>query len=320
VDRRARAERSDGARQSRAERSDGARESIVGSVLGASAALSYGVTVVIGRELAKAHLPPADALGLRFGIAGLALVALLAIRRRPLLAEPGERVRVLLFGAVGYAVESALFYAGLARGTAAAVTLLFYSYPAVVTVADLVITRRRPPAQLIFALALAGSGAGAIAAGSGHVDITSAGIVFSLAAAASFAVYLIAGDRLLHRTDSMRIAAGTAMGASASLLTFAVIAGEVRVPADRWWQLLVYGGATASAFAFMFAALRRLGSQRTSVLLTLEAVFAIALAAIFLDESLGAVQALGGAAVLAAAVIIGLTPLRPPVEAAAEPP
>jgi drug/metabolite transporter (DMT)-like permease len=53
------------------------------------------------------------------------------------------------------------------------------------------------------------------------------------------------------------------------------------------------------------------------VLLTLEAVFAIVLAAIFLDEGLGAAQALGGAAVLAAAVIISLTPVRPPIEAAA---
>jgi len=289
-------------------------------VCGAGAALSYGITVVIGRELAKAHLPPADALGLRFGIAGVALVVLLVLTRRPIVPEPGERLRVFMFGAAGYAVESAFFYSGLARGTAAAVTLLFYSYPAVVTVADLVINRRRPAPQVVVALVLAAGGAGVIAAGSGDVDISGAGIAFSLAAAASFALYLIAGDRLLRRTDSMRIAAGTAVGASASLLTFAAVAGEIRVPAERWWQLLIYGGATASAFAFMFAALRRLGSQRTSVLLTLEAVFAIVLAAIFLDEGLGAAQAVGGAAVLGAAVIISLTPLRPPVEASAEPP
>jgi drug/metabolite transporter (DMT)-like permease len=289
-------------------------------LLGVSAALSYGVTVVIGRELAKSHLPPADALGLRFGIAGVLLVALLVLTRRPVVPEPGERVRVFLFGAMGYAVESACFYSGLARGTAAAVTLLFYSYPAVVTVADLVISRRRPSRQLIAALVLAAGGAGVIAAGSGDVDITGAGIIFSLCAAASFAVYLLAGDRFLRRTDSMRIAAGTAVGASASLLTFAAVVGEVRVPTERWWQLLIYGAATAAAFAFMFAALRRLGSQRTSVLLTLEAVFAIVLSAIFLDEGLGAVQALGGVAVLAAAVIISLTPLRPRIETASEPP
>jgi drug/metabolite transporter (DMT)-like permease len=285
-----------------------------------SAALSYGITVVIGRNLAEARLPPADALGLRFGIAGVLLVVLLVASRRPVVPEPGERVRVFLFGAVGYAVESTFFYSGLARGTAAAVTLLFYSYPAVVTVADLVITRRKPAPQVVVALVLAAAGAGVIAAGSGNVDITGAGIAFSLAAAASFAAYLIAGDRLLHRTDSMRIAAGTAVGASASLLTFAFVRGEFHFPADRWWQLLIYGAATAAAFAFMFAALRRIGSQRTSVLLTLEAVFAIVLAGIFLDESLGAAQALGGAAVLAAAIIISLSPLRPPVEAAAEPP
>jgi drug/metabolite transporter (DMT)-like permease len=296
------------------------RRALVGSLFGAGAALSYGVTVVIGRDLAKAHLPPADALGLRFGIAGVALVALLAVRRRPLLPAPGERLRVLLFGAVGYAIESAFFYSGLARGTAAAVTLLFYSYPAVVTVADLIITRTRPTPAVVAALALAAGGAGVIAAGSGNVDISTAGIAFSLAAAASFAVYLLAGDRLLHRTDSITIGAWVAVGASASLVMYAAAAGQIDVPTERWDQLLVYGGATASAFAFMFAALRRLGSQRTSVLLTLEAVFAIVLAAIFLGEGLGVVQALGGAAVLGAAVIISLTPLRPPVEAGAEPP
>jgi drug/metabolite transporter (DMT)-like permease len=296
------------------------RQALVGSLFAASAAFSYGITVVIGRELAKAHLPTADALGLRFGIAGVLLVALLAALGRPLLPAPGERVRVLLFGAVGYAVESAFFYAGLARGTAAAVTLLFYSYPAVVTVADLVITRTRPGRSLVTALVLAASGSAVIAAGSGHVQISATGIAFSLAAAVSFAVYLLAGDRLLSRTDSITIGAWVAVGAAASLLTFAAAEGQIRVPTDRWAELLVYGTATASAFAFMFAALRLLGSQRTSVLLTLEAVFAIVLAAVFLGEGLGAIQALGGVAVLAGAVIISLTPRRPRIEAATEAP
>jgi drug/metabolite transporter (DMT)-like permease len=296
------------------------RRVLTGSLFGATAALSYGITVVIGRELAKADLPPADALGIRFGTAGALLVLLLAVARRPLLPAPGERARVFLFGAIGYAVESTFFYSGLARGTAAAVTLLFYSYPAVVTVAELLITKTRPAPAVIVALVLSAGGAGIIAAGSGSVDITTAGILFSLLAAASFAAYLLAGDRLLHTTDSVTIAAWTGLGASASLLTFAAAAGQIEVPADRWWHFGVYGAATASAFAFMFAALRRIGSSRTSVLLTLEAVFAIILAAIFLDEALGAVQALGGAAVLAGAVIISLSPLQVPVEAAAEPP
>jgi drug/metabolite transporter (DMT)-like permease len=290
------------------------RRALLGSLCGAAAALSYGVTVVIGRDLAKAHLPPADALGFRFGIAGVLLVLLLAVARRPLLPPPGERVRVFLFGALGYAIESTFFYSGLARGTAAAATLLFYSYPAVVTIADLVITRRRPQSAVVVALLLSAGGAGVIAAGSGSVDITTAGIVCALLAAASFAAYLLAGDRFLHKTDPATIAAWTALGASASLLTYATVAGQIDVPSDRWAHFLVYGAATASAFAFMFSALRRIGPQRTSVLLTLEAVFAIVLAAIFLDEALGTAQALGGACVLAGAIIISLSPLRARVE------
>ena len=141
-----------------------------------------------------------------------------------------------------------------------------------------------------------------------------------MTAAASFALYLMLSDRLLVRTEALATGAWTALGAAASLITFSSLRGQFRVPFHRWDQLAVYGLATGAAFALMFAALRRVGSQRTSVLLTLEAVSAIALAAVFLGESIGAVEAGGGAAVLVAAVVISLTPTRPPIGAASEPP
>jgi drug/metabolite transporter (DMT)-like permease len=56
----------------------------------------------------------------------------------------------------------------------------------------------------------------------------------------------------------------------------------------------------------MFAALRRIGPRRTAIVMTLEAFFAILLAAVFLHEGIGPVQLLGGAAILAATVLTGL--------------
>ncbi|MBV9255827.1 MAG: DMT family transporter, partial [Actinobacteria bacterium] len=63
--------------------------------------------------------------------------------------------------------------------------------------------------------------------------------------------------------------------------------------------------ATASAFTFMFAGLRRIGPSRTSVIMTLEALCAVVLAAIFLGEELRPLQLVGGAGILAATVLIG---------------
>jgi len=54
--------------------------------------------------------------------------------------------------------------------------------------------------------------------------------------------------------------------------------------------------------------LHRLGPSRTSVIMTLEAFFAVVLAAVLLDESISVVQALGGAAILAAAVLVSSAP------------
>jgi drug/metabolite transporter (DMT)-like permease len=108
--------------------------------LGAAAgsAIAFGFTVVIGRALATDGLGGFTALGIRFVLGAAMLFALQAVRRGPLLPAPGERLAVIGLGAVGYAVEASFFYLGLERGTAAAVTLIFYAYPAIVTVAELV--------------------------------------------------------------------------------------------------------------------------------------------------------------------------------------
>jgi EamA-like transporter family protein len=79
------------------------------------------------------------------------------------------------------------------------------------------------------------------------------------------------------------------------------------VPAQDWGPLLGYGLLTAAAFTLTFAALARLGARHASVLMTLEALCTVALAAVLLGEAPSAGQALGGACVLAATVLVART-------------
>ncbi|MCU1463223.1 MAG: conserved rane protein of unknown functionDUF6, transrane [Acidimicrobiales bacterium] len=294
----------------------------VGVLCAGSGAVAYGVTIVIGRDLASQGFDSATVLGIRFGLAGLMLMAVLVVARRPLLPRPGERLAALLLGMIGYAAESTCFYLGLVHGTAAAVALLFYFYPSIVTVLDALITRTRPRPATTGALALSATGTVLVAASGNRVEISAPGVAFTAASAVAFAVYLLAGERLVRRTDSLTTGTWVALGASVSLLARAAVGHGVHVRSGHWLELLGYGGATAAAFTLMFAALRRLGSSRTAVVMTLEAVCAIVLSAVFLGERIGAVQAIGGVAVLAAAVIIGLTPpaRRLSADAVAEPP
>lgn len=297
------------------------RQHLIGSACAGVGAFCYGVTIAIGRSLAHGGLSVSSTLGTRFAIAGLCLMAALVVTRRPLLPQRGERLAALALGAIGYAVESTLFYLGLAHGTAAAVALLFYSYPAMVTLAESALRRTRPGLVVCSALALSVTGTVLIAGRGNRVDISAAGAGFTLGAAVAFSAYLIVGERLMRRTDSLTTGAWVALGAGASLLARSALSGGYHVRSGHRAQLIAYGAATAVAFTLMFAALRRLGSAQTAVVMTLEAVFAIMLAALFLGETIGLTQIIGGTAILAAAGLISWQGGRdrPPVPLATPP-
>lgn len=275
-------------------------------MLAVTAAVSYGITIVCNRELATRGFGPAASLTVRFGVAGALLLGLLVAARRPLLPAPGERWRALALGLVGYAVESVLFYSALERGTAAAVALLFYSYPAMVAVLEIAIGRLRLDARIATALALSVGGTVLIVAAGSRVTITPAGVAFALASAVSFSVYLLVSARATPRTDSLTNGAWVAVGASLSIATFGLLGGGggLRAPGASWWLMALNGVATASAFTLLFAALRRMGASRTAIVMTMEAVSAVVLGALLLGERLGPRQALGGVAILAATLLV----------------
>ncbi|HEX2851124.1 MAG TPA: DMT family transporter [Acidimicrobiales bacterium] len=288
------------------------RPETAGTLLAAASAVSYGVTIVVNRELATRGFGPEATLSFRFGIAAVATGVLLAALRRPLLPAPGERGRVLLLGAVGYATESALFYSALQRGSAAAVALVFYSYPGVVAAIEIGVRAVRPSGRLLGALAVSIAGTALVVATGRGVEITGAGAVLAMGAALSYAVYVLAGSRVVTRTEPLTTGAWVALGACLSLTALGVVGGSLRAPGSAWWLLLLDGLATASAFCLLFAALRRLGATRTSVVMTLEALSAVVLGAAFLGERLGGPQLAGGAAILAAAAAISLMRTKPP--------
>jgi drug/metabolite transporter (DMT)-like permease len=212
---------------------------------------------------------------------------------------------------VGYAVESMLFYMGLEHGSAAAVALLFYSYPAMVAVLDLATGRVRPTARLLGALGFSSAGTLLIVA-SDSVAIEPLGVVFTLCAAAAFTMYLLASARVVPRTDSLTNAAWVAAGACIAITAFGLAGGGggFRAPGSSWWLMALNGAATAAAFTLLFGALKRIGASRTAIVMTMEALSAVVLGALVLHEHLGARQAVGGTAILAATVLISSTRKR----------
>ncbi len=162
------------------------------------------------------------------------------------------------------------------------------------TVAELTTGGIRATRRLLGALGLSLAGTALIVVTGGDVAISPAGIGFALSAALSFAIYLLISGRTVGRSDPMVNGAWVAAGASLSLTTQGLVTGGLRSPGADAWLMGLNGLATAAAFSLMFAALARLGPSRTAVVMTLEALSSVVLAALFLRETAGPVQLVGG--------------------------
>jgi drug/metabolite transporter (DMT)-like permease len=271
--------------------------------------------VVLGKVVER-DLPVPSMLAIRFALAAAILVIALALRRDPVLPARGERLPLAALGMLGYAFESAMFFLALRHGQAAAVTLLFFTYPVIVALASWALGRGAPGWLLGGSLVSAVTGAALVVLASGGLAIQPLGVLFALLSAISFSGYLILADMVLKRTGALAASMWVSAWAAVGLVLYAFVAREAQSPADaiQWLRLGGMGAATAGAFVCLFAGLLRLGPVRTAIVSAAEPLAAAVLAAVFLSEPVRPSVAAGGALILVAAVAASLARARSPGE------
>ena len=275
----------------------------VGGLFVVMAALLFGGVGVLGKTDAVQDIPVTSMLAIRFAVATVALAVVLAARRGRLSPAPGERRWLLLLGGVGYAVEAALFFLALGRGTVATVTLLFYTYPVLVTFISAVLGLGIPGMLLLGSLLAAMAGTGLVVTSSGGLDITAAGILFALGSAVTFSVYLITADQTVRRTAPLVSAMWVSGSAAIGLGLYSSLSGAGELPrGTALGSIVAMGLLTAGAFTLLFLGLRRIGAVRTAIIASLEPVAASLLAFVFLGETLRAGVLAGGLLILGGAI------------------
>jgi drug/metabolite transporter (DMT)-like permease len=279
------------------------RDVVVGSVYGVGAALSFGVVVVVQRSLAKEHLPVATVVGGRYGIASVLLFAALAASRRPLLPVPGERMRAVLLGLVGYVVHSSLFYLALGHGTAAAVSMLFYLYPAVIAVIELTARLRPVNSRSVAAPILSAFGVMVVLTAGQELSVSPAGVGLALAASVAVSCYLLGSSHLIRRSNPMATGACVAAGVAVSMSTGGTLLSGFSLPGDAVGRLLLAGLATAGATACVYATLLRLGAGAAAAFMALQSLVALVIAGITLHEPITIAHVVGGVALVAGAAL-----------------
>lgn len=191
-------------------------------------------------------------------------------------------------------------------------TLLFYVYPLIITVAAYwlfaeELTRRRVVLLLI--------GMAGIALTVGIPDAATAeGIGWGLGAGVCVSIYILGGRYLMSRSvDSFQYVALSFAGALLTLAPFVAAMGIDWPPADAVPHAasLIVISSVAPTLLFYFA-VGRIGAGGAARLATVEPVVAVVLSVIVLGEAIVASQIAGGALVVAAvAALVAPMTTRP---------
>jgi len=214
----------------------------------------------------------------------------------------------LALGACGYALQAGCYFAALERIDASLLSLLLYTFPAIVAAAAVAVGRERIDGRRLAALGLASGGLVLVVAGAGAGALDPLGAALGLAAAVVYSTYILVSEGIVQRVAPRVLSALVCTGAAASLTVGSVLLGELRpgeLSVAGWgWLACLAVVSTVAAISLFFAGLRRVGPTTASILATVEPLVTVLLAFVVFGETLGTVQVAGGALVLAAVLVL----------------
>ncbi|MGA0116095.1 MAG: DMT family transporter [Burkholderiales bacterium] len=233
----------------------------------------------------------------------------IAITRREVMA-------ITVLGFLGYYLGSFLDLAGLQYISAGFGRLILYLYPTLVLLMSAVFLKLPLRGMQLISLTLSYAGIALVFSAEARVGddlgLTVLGAALVFGSAITYAAYLVAGSRLVHRFGSMRFSAYASLIATGFVLAhFLAIRPlqALRVDNEVYGLVAVLAVfSTVLPLWLMAEGLKRVGANQASLVGCIGPLATMAFAWAFLGEALTLTQLAGAALVLAGVLIISLRP------------
>jgi drug/metabolite transporter (DMT)-like permease len=229
-----------------------------------------------------------------------------------------RRLALVVAGLCGAVLNVALF-AAILRTEIAVALICFYTYPALVTLAAVPLYGERLDRVRGMALLVACVGLFLVVLapvlGANNVVVDPVGVALALVAAVCQAAFILISGRGWRPMPNLHVSTFVVAMVAVVSIPLALLAGEANGLLDPFrnanvWVWILAGGITGAAIpttAFI-TGIGLIGPSRAAILMTIEPLVGVTLAAVFLGEQPSAVQLIGGAAVLVAAAVLQIAP------------
>jgi len=236
---------------------------------------------------------------------------------RPTTAITGrEIIGITALGFLGYYLGSFLDLAGLQYISAGFGRLILYLYPTLVLLMSAVFLKQPLRGPQLVSLALSYAGIALVFSAEARLGddpgLIALGTALVFGSAITYATYLVAGSRLVHKFGSMRFSAYASLIATGFVMAhFFAIRPPQALLVDRQVYALVGVLAVFSTVLplwLMAEGLKRIGANQVSLVGCIGPLATLAFAWAFLGETVTLTQLAGAALVLAGVLIISLKP------------
>ena len=265
-----------------------------------ASACAFGTVAILARKGFEQGADPLPLLGYRFAVASAFLLVFARAMKRPLVPPRDLLWKLLLLGGIGFAAESSLFFIALDLAPAGIVSLVFFSFPLLTTLASWALRIEPITRRTVVALSLGTAGVASIFT---IREVGLEGPIFALLAAVAVTIYFTGAGIIMKGQEALVGALWTAVGASVTVLAIGFAVGQ-DFPASALPWAIALGAVTSVAFWAMYEAIARIGPAKAAVSQMLEPVVTVILGLLILDEAITLRIALGAALIVSALPIL----------------
>ena len=255
-------------------------------------------------KVAVTELPPLPFVATRFTVAGLLLLALVALLE-PAEGRPGRRDLLCLAGVglVGVGANNVAFTLGVSMTTASETALIYAAVPIWGILLGLALGLERPTPWGILGVCLAFLGVAIVVYGGITGSANLLGNLLVVVATVCWGSYAVLSLPLLQRYSPLVVASYTMLFGGLGALPLALpdfFDVGWAAASGRAWEALAYSTLLVAAFGFWAwqRGVSQVGANRVLVYQYLITLVGVAAGVFLLGESLTANKVLGGAVIL----------------------
>ena len=233
--------------------------------------------------------------------------------------KPRLMFDLFLLGAIGYSGAAFFYFTAIENMSTGVAIVIWYIYPVFVVLIGWAVFKTKPKRQTIFSLVSAMIGVAITAGQPGNA--TAKGVILVLLSSLTYTFYTLSGSRAFKKTDLYTGVTIVMTGAATAFWLYWILAPSstpVTFPQQTigWvWIVALAIFSTVLSTSTLFAGLKILGPNTTSVVNTVEPVLNIVAGILFLNEMFSLQQGVGAVFVVGALVYLGVheTRSQPPV-------